>query len=74
MSDRQDDDPPRRRERHPAPAIRTRGYYWACVAIAIVAILCLSAFIDAFVAWNKEQACATAGRRNCAGPPTYLQH
>jgi hypothetical protein len=37
----------------------------ASLLAAIVAIVLLTRFMWAFSDWNKEQACATAGGRNC---------
>ena len=42
------------------------------LAIVIVAAILLAKFVDAFVDWNKEQACATSGGRNCGGPRVML--
>ncbi|MGH6980294.1 MAG: hypothetical protein ACREFC_03725 [Stellaceae bacterium] len=38
----------------------------ASILAAIVAVVLLTRFMWAFSDWNKEQACATAGGRNCA--------
>jgi len=37
------------------------------VLAAVVAAVVLSQLLFAFYNWNQEQACATAGGRNCAG-------
>jgi hypothetical protein len=38
----------------------------ACILAALVAVVLLTRFLWAFSDWNKEQACATGGGRNCA--------
>jgi hypothetical protein len=40
----------------------------------IVAVVLLGWFVSAFSDWNKQQACATAGLRNCGVSRTYLSH
>jgi hypothetical protein len=35
------------------------------IVAALVAIVALTVFVNQFADWNKQQACATAGRRNC---------
>jgi hypothetical protein len=42
------------------------------VLVAIVAVVLLAWFVSAFSDWNKEQACATSGGRNCGVARTYL--
>ncbi len=37
----------------------------AALVGGLVAIVALTYFVNAFADWNKQQACATAGRRNC---------
>jgi len=37
----------------------------AAIVVALLAIGALTLFVNQFADWNKEQACATAGRRNC---------
>jgi hypothetical protein len=44
------------------------------ILAAIVAAIVLSQFLFAFYDWNREQACATAGGRGCAGAPARLEH
>jgi hypothetical protein len=44
------------------------------VLIAILAAILLSWFALEFADWNKQQACATSGGRNCGAPRTYLSH
>ena len=34
--------------------------------LVLIAVVLLGEFVAQFSDWNKEQACATAGRRNCA--------
>jgi len=46
--------------------------YLIGIAAFILAALLLAWFAVEFAAWNKEQACATAGRRNCGGPPIRI--
>ncbi len=43
------------------------------VLAAVAAVIVLSQLLFAFHDWNREQACATAGGRNCAGGPMRLQ-
>lgn len=38
----------------------------AVLLAALVAVVLLTRFMWAFADWNKEQACATSGGRNCA--------
>jgi hypothetical protein len=38
----------------------------ASILAALVAVVLLTRFMWAFSDWNKEQACATGGGRNCA--------
>jgi len=38
---------------------------WAIVA-AVIAVLVASQLLFAFSNWNRQQACATGGGRNCA--------
>jgi hypothetical protein len=40
----------------------------AAILAALVAVVLLTRFVNDFADWNREQACATAGARNC-GPP-----
>ena len=42
------------------------------ILVAIAAAIALAQLLFSFYEWNREQACATAGGRNCAGPPTRL--
>jgi hypothetical protein len=44
------------------------------VIIAIVAVFLLGWFVSAFSDWNRQQACATSGGRNCGVARTYLAH
>jgi hypothetical protein len=39
---------------------------------AVVAALALSQLLFAFHQWNRSQACATSGGRNCGGAPTVI--
>ena len=36
------------------------------LVLVLVAIVLLGEFVMQFSDWNKEQACASAGRRNCS--------
>jgi hypothetical protein len=47
---------------------------YIAIILAIVAVLLVSEFVKEFSDWNKEQACAAAGQRNCAGRPMLLPH
>jgi hypothetical protein len=44
------------------------------LVLAIVAALLLGEFAVKFADWNKMQACATAGGRNCGASRTYSSH
>jgi len=35
------------------------------IVVALLAIVALTLFVNEFSDWNRQQACATAGRRNC---------
>jgi hypothetical protein len=35
------------------------------IVVGVLAIVALTFFVNEFSDWNKQQACATAGRRNC---------
>jgi hypothetical protein len=43
------------------------------VLAAVIAAVLLSQLLFAFYDWNREQACATAGGRNCGGPPMRIE-
>ena len=43
------------------------------VLAAVIAAVLLSQLLFAFYDWNREQACATAGGRNCGGPPLRIE-
>jgi hypothetical protein len=45
--------------------------HYIAIIIAIIAVLLLGEFAVQFAAWNKEQECASSGRRNC-GPPRMI--
>ncbi len=47
---------------------------YLCLVLAIVAALLLGEFAVKFAEWNKMQACATTGGRNCGTPRVYLSH
>ena len=42
------------------------------IAAAIVVALLLSQFLFDFYEWNRTQACATSGGRNCGAAPATL--
>jgi hypothetical protein len=42
------------------------------VVAAIAAALILTEFLFDFYQWDQEQACASAGGRNCAGRPSSV--
>jgi hypothetical protein len=43
------------------------------IAAAIAVAFLLTEFLFSFYDWNRMQACATAGGRNCGGAPTSLE-
>lgn len=47
---------------------------YIAVVIAIIAVVLLGWFASEFADWNKQQACATSGGRNCGGARTFLVH
>lgn len=47
---------------------------YVAIILAIIAVLLLGEFAVQFADWNKEQACVSAGRRNCADARTLLSH
>ena len=48
---------------------------YIAVILAIIAVIVIGEFVIEFADWNKQQACATSGRRNCAGAVhTFLTH
>jgi hypothetical protein len=45
--------------------------------LVLIAVILLGEFVAEFSDWNKEQACVTSGRRNCAatgGFHIFLSH
>ncbi|MBV9522372.1 MAG: hypothetical protein JO010_06250 [Alphaproteobacteria bacterium] len=42
--------------------------------LAIIAVILLGEFVFQFADWNKTQACATSGGRNCGGVRNMLSH
>jgi hypothetical protein len=40
---------------------------YVVLALVIVAVILLGEFVFQFADWNKTQACATSGGRNCGG-------
>ncbi|HUZ75202.1 MAG TPA: hypothetical protein VMU87_19630 [Stellaceae bacterium] len=42
------------------------------VLAAVVAAVLLTQLLFEFHSWDREQSCATAGGRNCAGRPLPL--
>lgn len=47
---------------------------YLAIILAIVAVLLIGEFVVEFADWNKEQACASSGRRNCGGVHVLLSH
>ena len=47
---------------------------YVAVVVAIIAVVLLGWFVSAFSDWNKQQACATSGGRNCGIARVYLNH
>jgi len=43
------------------------------VAAALIAAVVLTQLLFEFYEWNRLQECATAGGRNCGGPPQRLE-
>jgi hypothetical protein len=43
------------------------------IVAAIVTAVLLTEFLFSFYDWNRMQACATAGGRNCGGPPARIE-
>jgi hypothetical protein len=43
------------------------------ILAAIGTAVLLSQLLFTFYQWNREQACATAGGRNCGGPIQRIQ-
>jgi hypothetical protein len=43
------------------------------IAAAIATAVLLTEFLFSFYDWNRMQACATAGGRNCGGTPTSIE-
>jgi hypothetical protein len=43
------------------------------IVAAIAAAIVLTEFLFTFYDWNRTQACATAGGRNCAGGPVQME-
>ena len=48
--------------------------HYIAIILAIVAVLLLAEFAVQFADWNKEQECASSGRRNCGPPRILLNH
>lgn len=44
------------------------------VLAAVAAAILLSQLLFQFHSWDREQACATAGGRNCSGRPMPIEH
>jgi hypothetical protein len=42
------------------------------ILLAAVAVLAASELMVRFHDWNRQQACATAGGRNCGAPRIFL--
>ena len=43
------------------------------IVVAIIAVILLTEFLFQFYDWNRQQACATSGGRNCGGVPTQME-
>jgi hypothetical protein len=43
------------------------------ILAAIGTAILLSQLLFTFYQWNREQTCATAGGRNCGGPPQRIE-
>jgi hypothetical protein len=43
------------------------------IVAAIVVAFVLTEFLFSFYDWNRMQACATAGGRNCGGAPSSIE-
>jgi hypothetical protein len=43
------------------------------ILAAVVTAVLLSQLLFEFYEWNREQTCATAGGRNCGGPPARIE-
>lgn len=48
--------------------------HYLAIILAIIAVVLIGEFVVEFADWNKEQACATSGGRNCAGIRIPLTH
>lgn len=42
------------------------------ILLAAAAVLAASEFMVRFHDWNRQQACATSGGRNCGAPRVFL--
>jgi len=47
---------------------------YVAVILVIIAVILVAEFAVEFADWNKEQACVSAGRRNCGGVGLLLNH
>ena len=47
---------------------------YIAIILAIIAVILLAEFAVEFADWNKQQECASSGRRNCGPPPVLLNH
>ncbi len=63
-----------RERRVAAPAADDSMNNYLAVILAIIAVILLGEFVVEFADWNKEQACASSGRRNCGAPRILLNH
>ena len=43
------------------------------ILAAIIAVIALTEFLFTFYDWNRQQACATSGGRNCGGVPMPME-
>ena len=47
---------------------------YLAVILAIIAVILVAEFAVEFADWNKQQECASSGRRNCGAPRVLLNH
>src|SRR5260221_12217109 len=47
---------------------------YVAIILAVIAVILVAEFVVEFADWNKEQACVSAGRRNCGGAGLLLNH
>lgn len=47
---------------------------YIAIILAIIAVLLVAEFAVEFADWNKQQECASSGRRNCGASRVLLNH